>query len=244
MSSYKSGAKASLQALLLGLCLLGQIPANAQSAQSGEAALSATERALNQALAAYSEDRFADAAAGFAATIKLGRPGPKGAKDASVGLARYNLAMMHLRGELRGANPQTARALLTQSAADGVIRAHHALAQVYEQGLGGRKNLVLSNRWLESGAALGHVDAQTDFATNLMLGRGIAKNMERAAHWFREAAKGGDVGAQYLIAGLYEQGDGVPQDLRLAAYWYGVAAANGDEAAPIKFKELQSKLQN
>jgi uncharacterized protein len=194
---------------------------------------------LNRALEAYSQDRYADAASGFSA---LAAQGGRSSADPSVGLARYNLAMMHLREELPRANFVLARRLLEQAAASGVVLANFALSQVHDLGAGVPRNLSLSNAWLEKGAALGHADAQVSLATNYMLGRGSPKNMAQAAHWFREAAKAGDVGAQYLIASLYEQGDGVPQDLRLASYWYGVAAANGDEAAPFKFKALQAQL--
>jgi uncharacterized protein len=198
-----------------------------------------TETALNAALVAYSEDRLADAAQAFATLSAKAKPS---SKDPSIGLARYNLAMMHLRDELAKPNKTLARQLLTQAAAGGVVLANFSLSQVYELGAGVPVSLKTSNLWLEKGANLGHVDAQVGLGTNLMLGRGTTKNMQRAAHWFREAAKAGDVGAQYLIASFYETGDGVPQDFRLASYWYGIAAANGDEAAPFKFKALQDKL--
>ncbi len=203
--------------------------------------LARSEQIFNRALQAYSEDKWDEAARGFTAATKLARAGQR---DPSVGLARFNLAMMMLRAEVPGARPSTALALLRHAADDGIVRAPHALAQAYEQGATGKRDLALSNAWLEKGANLGHVEAQVDLGTNLMLGRGTAKDLPRAAHWFREAAKTGDVGAQYLIASFYEHGDGVPKDLRLAAYWYGLAAANGDEAAPTKFKEIQAQLQN
>jgi TPR repeat protein len=58
-----------------------------------------------------------------------------------------------------------------------------------------------------------------------------------------KAAKGGDVGAQYLLASMYEQGDGVARDLRLARYWYDAAARNGDDAAPLKVREIDARLE-
>ena len=216
--------------LLFALCsVVLHGPALAQAASN--------EAQLNLALAAYSEDRHEDAAKAFAALSAKG-----GSKDPSIGLARYNLAMMHLRDEVAKPNKALVRQLLTQAAASGVVLANFSLSQVYELGAGVPRSLKTANHWLERGANLGHADAQVGLGTNLMLGRGTAKNMPKAAHWFREAAKAGDVGAQYLIASLYETGDGVAQDLRLASYWYGVAAANGDEAAPSKFKALQDKL--
>jgi uncharacterized protein len=190
------------------------------------------EQDMNQALEAYSLDDYEKAEKAFRVLAKKG-----------VGLAQYNLAMMHLRDEVKKPDFALARKLLQRAVQAGVVLAHHAMSKVHELGAGVPVSLPESNRWLESGAQLGHDESQLGLATNLYLGRGTAKNLERAAHWFREAAKTGDEGAQYMIASMYESGEGVPQDFRLAAYWYDLAAKNGDVAAKVKLKEVQDRLK-
>ncbi|MDT8999804.1 tetratricopeptide repeat protein [Paucibacter sp. APW11] len=186
---------------------------------------------IDAAITAYAEGQPALAAQAFA---RLARQG-----DA---LAQYNLAMMHLRGELPRASVREAKRLLERAAAGKLIRAELALAQFHEQGLSGRVDSAAAMRWYRLAAEHGSADAQLALGTAHYLGRGAALDMSEAAHWYREAAKAGDVGAQYLIASMYESGLGVSQDLRLARYWYDIAARNGDEAAPFKRQELDAKL--
>lgn len=211
----------TLLALLLGLAL------------SGGAAASTP---LEQALEAYEAGRLEQAARGFAQLSRQGLP-----------LADYNLAMMHIRGELPKPDLAEARRLLERAAARKLVRAQLALGQWHEQGLGqpagSKPDLRQAAHWWGLAAAQGSVDGQVQLATAYYLGRGLPQDMGQAAHWYREAAKNGDVGAQYLIASMYESGLGVDRDLRLARYWYDIAARNGDEAAPAKLKDLDARLQ-
>ncbi len=187
---------------------------------------------IDAAVAAYERGDLATARAAFA---RLAREG--------VAAADYNLAVMHLRGEMPHANAREAVRLMTRAAEGGFVTAMFGLAQLYEQGQAGlATNLSEAHRWYLRAAESGSVDAQVAIATAHYLGRGVAKDATQAARWFRIAAQGGDVGAQYLIASMYETGDGVERDLREARYWYGVAARNGDEAAPSKVKELDARL--
>jgi uncharacterized protein len=198
-----------LKASLAALCLaaLTASPAHAQSSAPSitTAPSAAQEKRLNQALEAYSLDKYSAAQRGFEALAKQGVP-----------LAQYNLAMMHLREEVPRADFKRARTLLVSAAKGGIVLANLSLAQVYELGAGVKPDLKQTNTWLERGAQLGHDDAQMQLATNHYLGRGTAKDTARAAHWFREAAKNGEVGSQYMLASMYEKGEGVPLDLRLA----------------------------
>lgn len=180
-------------------------------------------------------------------TYEAGKLGP--ARDAFLSLARrhvhaaeYNLAVMHLRGELPKHSRQEARRLLERAASSGFVTAQLMLAQGLENGDLGRRDLATAHRWYAAAAKGGSVDAQVAMGTAHYLGRGAPKDPERAAHWFREAAKGGDVGAMYLLASMYEQGDGVERDLRLARYWYDSAARAGDPAAPGKLQQIDALL--
>jgi TPR repeat protein len=187
---------------------------------------------IDAAVAAYQRGDLTTARQAF---TRLSREG--------VPAADYNLAVMHLRGELPHANPRDALRLMTRAAEAGFVTAMFGLAQLHELGQGGlRVDLPAANRWYLRAAEAGDVDGQVAIATAFYLGRGAVKDAARAAHWYRIAAQGGDVGAQYLIASMYEAGDGVELDLKEARYWYGVAARNGDEAAPGKVKELDARL--
>ncbi len=160
-----------------------------------------------------------------------------------VALGDYNLAMMHLRGELPRPDKRVARQLLERAAARGLVRAELALGQFHEQGEAtGVPDLVQAQQWYLKAAAHGSVDAQVAVGTAFYLGRGAALDMAEAARWYREAANGGDVGAQYLMASMYESGLGVARDLRLARYWYEAAARNGDVAAAAKVKAVDAAL--
>ena len=187
---------------------------------------------IDAAVAAYERG---DLAAARTAFMRLAREG--------VPAADYNLAVMHLRGEMPHANAREALRLMTRAAEGGFVTAMVGLAQLHEQGRAGLVvDLAEAYRWYLRAAESGSVEAQVAIATAHYLGRGAAKDATQAARWYRIAAQGGDVGAQYVIASMYETGDGVERDLREARYWYGVAARNGDDAAPSKVKELDARL--
>ena len=197
-------------------------------AAAAEAAGSTAQR---RAARAYGNGQFKQAQAEFE---RLARRGDT--------LAQFNLAMMHVRGEVPHPDLQAARRLLQKASTGESWRASLALGQMHEQGLLGAPDLPQATRWYTLAAERGSVEGQLAVATAYYLGRGAPHDPVQAAHWYREAAKGGDVGAQYLIASMYEQGDGVMLDLRLARYWYDAAARNGDLVAPAKVKELDAKL--
>jgi TPR repeat protein len=187
---------------------------------------------LELGVRAYEAGRVGDARAIFEALSKQGVPA-----------AAYNLAMMHLRGDIAGGVPP-ALALLRRAADAGFVTAMVQLAHLHEDGTAtGRADLEAALGWYLKAAEAGSVEAQVEAATGYYLGRGVARDPAQAAHWYREAAKGGDVGAMYLIASMYETGLGVACDLRLALYWYAAAAEAGDAAAAAKVIELHRKAQ-
>lgn len=187
---------------------------------------------IEDAVAAYERG---DLAAARTAFKRLGLEG--------VAAADYNLAVMHLRGELPNASRMEALRLMTRAAEAGFVTGLYGLAQLHELGQAGLTvDLVQANRWYLRAAEAGSVDGQVAIGTAHYLGRGAPKDLARAARWFRIAAQGGDVGAMYLYASMVESGDGVDRDLNEARYWYGAAARNGDDAAPSKVRELDARL--
>lgn len=186
---------------------------------------------LEAAVAHYEAGRHAQAARAFGRLAEQG-----------VAAAQYNLGVMHLRGELAGADRQRGERWLLRAAEAGFVTAMFALGQALETGEIGRRDLALAHEWYERAAERGSAAAQLAMGTAYYLGRGRPHDAAQAAHWYREAAKAGDLGAMYLLGSMYEAGEGVPADLRLALHWYGLAARGGDEAAPGKVKDLQARL--
>jgi TPR repeat protein len=190
-------------------------------------------RPIERAIAAYDSG---DHAAAQAAFERLGQAG--------LAAADHNLALMHLRGQVRPhSDPVQARLLLERAAARGFVTAMFALGKLHEDaGFGAPRDLAQSHRWYLLAAEAGSADAQVAVGTAYYLGRGAPQDLSRAAYWYRQAAESGDVGAQYLLASMYETGYGLTRDLRLARYWYEAAAHNGDDVAPHKVRELDAKL--
>jgi TPR repeat protein len=187
---------------------------------------------IDDAIAAYERGELAAAQSAFTRLARTGVPA-----------ADYNLAVMHLRGEVPHASAREALRLMTRAANAGFVTAIYGLGQLHELGQAGLPiNLPEANRWYLRAAEAGSVDGQVAIATAHYLGRGAAKDASLAAHWYRIAAQGGDVGAMYIYASMAETGDGVAQDLNEARYWYQAAARNGDEAAPSKLKEIEARL--
>lgn len=190
------------------------------------------DEAMTEAIGQYGRGEIEAARRSFEALSRQGVPA-----------ADYNLALMHLNGDLPG-GAEAAQRLMRRAAEAGFVTAIYGMGLLHEQGRLGRPDLPQAVAWFLRAAQAGSVDAQVAAGTAYYLGRGIGLDMAQAAHWYREAAKGGDVGAQYLIASMYETGLGVDRDLRLARYWYDIAARNGDELAPGKVLELDERLKN
>ena len=217
-----------LRALVVS-CLAGL--GAAAAAWAAPALSQAVQGELDRAVIAYESGQLEPARAAFESLARC-----------QVPAAEFNLAVMHLRGEVPRPDLPLARRLLQHAAEGGFVTAQSRLGRTLESGELGARDLVLAHDWYERAATGGEVDAQVAMGTAYYLGRGRPKDPARAAQWFREAAKGGDVGAMYLLASMYEQGDGLERDLRLARYWYAAAARSGDEAAPGKVRELDAKL--
>ena len=191
----------------------------------------ASQAELDRSVLAYEKGQLNAARRGFESLSRRG-----------VAAADFNLAVMHLRGEVPASSQATAQDLLLRAAHGQFVTAQFMLGQALETGRFGPPDLPQANRWFALAAAGGSIEAQVAIATAYYLGRGTPQDYVAAARWYREAATGGDIGAQYLLASMYEHGDGVPRDLRLARYWYAVAAGNGDDAAPGKLKEIDAAL--
>jgi TPR repeat protein len=231
MAVRVSGLRGLLGAWLPGLLALAVVTALTAADSRAAPAMGAAQQAeVDRAVSAYRRGRQQAARAAFEALAQ--RHVPAG---------EFNLAMMHLRGEVPAPDRGRARLLLESAGRAGFVTAQWTLGCTLESGELGRKDLVQAHDWYALAAEAGQADAQLAMGTAYYLGRGRPKQPASAAHWFRLAALQGDVGAMYLLASMYEQGDGLDLDLRLARYWYAAAAQAGDLAAPGKLKDLDAR---
>jgi TPR repeat protein len=190
------------------------------------------QAALEQGVAEHEAGRLARAQAIFEALARR-----------QVPAAEFDLALMHLEGEVARPDLVLAHGLLQRAGEAGFVHAQLLLAQALEGGRFGARDLAQAHRWYALAAAAGSVDAQVAMGTDHYLGRGLPQDMAAAAGWFRAAANGGDVGAMYLLASMYEHGEGLAQDLRLAHYWYAQAGQNGDVLGQAKAREMAQRLK-
>lgn len=218
-------------ALVQGVTLAGPPADHARAGSATVIRVTPAQRArLDAALRDHEAGRLDAARRGFEALARERVPA-----------ALHNLAVMHLQGELPGADVAVAERLLVRAARLGFVTSMFALGQGYEIGAFGRRDLVRAHDWYEQAARAGSVEAQVAMGTAYFLGRGRPRDAGAAAAWYLVAARAGDVGAMYLVASMYEAGDGVERDLRLARYWYGAAARQGDPAADAKVQELDAR---
>jgi TPR repeat protein len=217
----------------LAITLAGLVPGLVAPAHAVDAMPlpSASSPALQAALQDYAAHRHSAARRAFERLARAGDP-----------VAQYNLAVMHLRGELPQPSQVRAVALLEQSAGAGFVTAQFALGKLYDGKELGRPDPARALGWYRRAAEAGSADAQVEVATAYYLGRGVTADAATAASWYRQAATAGDEGAQYLLASMYEHGLGLPADARLAHYWYEAAGRNGDMAGALKARAMSREM--
>ncbi len=143
------------------------------------------------------------------------------AADAGNRLAQFNFAQMT---NSRDQSPEGMKKAVTyyeKAAEAGLADAQYAMAQIYEQGFGGKPvDMDEARRWLELAAAQNFDTAQIQLGTWLVEGVGGERDQEAGFSWLLRAARAGNPAAQNRIAKLYRAGIGVEPDRVTAAAWY------------------------
>lgn len=103
----------------------------------------------------------------------------------------------------------------------------YALAELYFDGLGTKKNEAEAVKWYKKSAEQGYVEAQCILANCYLNGLGIAINLKEAAKWYKKAAEQGFAKAQYNLASCYFYGKGLTENKLKATKWYKKAAEQG-----------------
>lgn len=150
------------------------------------------------------------------------------AAEAGNILAQFNFAQMLVSEDPGDAGLAKAVPYYERAAAKGLADAQYAMAQIYANGVGGKKqDDVRARRLLVLAARQNYDTAQIDLGQWMIDGRGGNRDLKSGFGWTRLAADGGNVAAQNRLAKLYMAGIGVEPDSILAAAWYIVARRAG-----------------
>ena len=123
-------------------------------------------------------------------------------------------------------------ARLTARANKQDVHAALALANLYQLGIFGSKNVPEALKWQRKAAETGSTAAMVALGTTLGASQGSEKekDLSEAVRWFRKASEAGDARAMYALGAMYASGRGTAKDEAEAARWYrkGVDAGNWD----------------
>ncbi|KAJ0342493.1 hypothetical protein COL154_014105, partial [Colletotrichum chrysophilum] len=150
------------------------------------------------------------------------------AAEAGNPLAQFNFAQLLVSEDPGDAGLTRAVPYYERAAATGLPDAQYAMAQIYANGVGGRKQDDVRARALLFQAARQNFDtAQLDLGDWLVQGRGGKRDHKAGFGRTKVPPEGGHVAAQNHLAKLYMMGLGVEPDNILAAAWYIVARRAG-----------------
>lgn len=117
---------------------------------------------------------------------------------------------------------------LLRMANAGNARAQHAVAMIYNNGLGGVEvNHELANTWYRKSADAGFVLAQASLAWNQHNGIGTPADAALAFENYRRAAEQGHPYAMNNVAVMYYRGQGTRPDVKASFDWFMRAAEAG-----------------
>lgn len=112
-------------------------------------------------------------------------------------------------------------------ATEGDIEAAFELGQIYDRGIGVKKDFNAAAQWYEHAAESGHPEAQFQLGSLYLEGAGVPLDEEIGALWMEAAATRGVPGAQNWL-GAHLEGMGRIEEARI---WYERAAAHGHSKA-------------
>lgn len=150
------------------------------------------------------------------------------AAEAGNRLAQFNFAQLLVSEDPGDSGLTRAVPYYERAAATGLADAQYAMAQIYANGVGGKKKDDARARQLLAQAALQNYDtAQYDLGGWMIDGRGGKRDLKAGFGWVKRAADGGNVAARNRLAKLYMGGIGTEPDLVLAGAWYILARRAG-----------------
>ena len=117
----------------------------------------------------------------------------------------------------------------------GSPEAQYALATLYKEGRGVKRDIVESTRLLYHAAIAENPDAVVEYGIALFNGSGVASNEEEGARFLMRAAQRGSPIAQNRIAHILAAGRGMPADPAEAIKWHLLAKEAGRNDQKLDF---------
>jgi len=145
--------------------------------------------------------------------------------------ARFNLGVMHEKGQGVPKDERKAVLCYEEAAAQGLAEAQFNLGAMYEEGRGVPKDERKAVLCYQQAADQGFANAQFNLGLMYANGEGIPKDERKAVEFFEKAAAQGLANAQFNLGFMYANGRGVSKDDRRAVEWYEKAAAQGYASA-------------
>ena len=204
--------------------------------------------------AASSPDKRGEATSSPAATTQAGVTLPvlpegvssqrlKQALEAQNPRAYFDVAIRLAEGRSIPRNVEAAIPWLVLAAERGHAPAYYRIGNIYEKGLGPKRDIAQAVSAYEKGAALGNRKSMHNLATLYAAGTATGDaDYQRAFPLFEQAAELGLVDSQFNLAVLLVNGLGAKQNLSEAYKWFTVAAQNGDKEAGRKRDEIAARL--
>ncbi|ALO45928.1 tetratricopeptide repeat protein [Pseudohongiella spirulinae] len=152
---------------------------------------------------------------------------------------------------------ETAVALFTQAADNGLAIAQYNLGVMYFTGEGVAQDYERAFHYTQMAAEQGHVNAMVNLGVLYYNQLGVKpdwmavwplslinrnRHYREAAHWYGLAAEYDHGGAQYYLATLYDNGLGVEQDLSEAYMWTLLARDNDVPEASLLMASLRQRM--
>ncbi len=157
-------------------------------------------------------------------------------KEDALGL--QGLARAHALGRGVSRDQTQANSLYRQALAayrkdadQGDSYALGRVGQLYEGGLGTKRDYTEALRWFRKATDAGNYQFVDNIGWMYAYGRGVAKDYDEAKRWFSMGAEKGTVFGIYGMGWLYQNGWGVQQDAKEAARLYTRSAQAGYSAA-------------
>jgi TPR repeat protein len=229
----KKGAEWARLASLLG-ANLGLSPQDLASlekrAEGGDA------EAQFQIAGSYWHSGHKNEAMAIEAALWLTKAADQGHAD-----AQYRLSKMCTTGHGVTQDQKRADELLLMSAKSGLVKAQHAVAMMYYDGIGlaaGMQDYAQAREWWAKAADAG--DAAAEYRLGLMhhAGQGVEQSDVGAVEWWTRAAAKDHPPSQYRLSEMYFRGSGVEMDMVKAADWLHRAAEYGETTAQFALAGL------
>ena len=151
--------------------------------------------------------------------------------------AKYALAIKELDKDDENSAKEAFK--LLDSAKDSDLPyVYYALAYLYDEGIGCKKDYFKSFEYFNKAFNAGYKKAAMNVAYAYLFGAGCAQNYKKALDMLREAVNGGIQEANYYAGLCFEYGLSVEKDMDKALELYGIAQQAGFAPAMLRIGQI------